>query len=481
MHEKKGRHLSQNTLADHTAAAMTTGFAAGDFDPLDVHAAVVDRMDDFEPIINALHHRDDERSRGAAEASATRWREGKSLGPLDGVPVTIKENVARKGVPMPSGHAWVEVPVSTHDSPITERLEEAGAIILGSTTMPDWGMLSSGVSSLHGVTRSPLDPNLTTGGSSAGAGAAAAAGYGPIHIGSDIGGSIRLPCTWLGLAGLKPSFGRVPLDAPYMGRCAGPLARRMADVKIAMDVISGTDDRDYSRLPRFAADDRATLSDSASDAAFDPRGLRIGVQLDAGCGEPVEPEIAATIAEAAERFAAAGAQVETVDPFIDDDLLADMDLFWRVRSWSDLRALPVEEQALILPYIQQWAQGGADVTGVKLMDCYHSVQEIRRRSVAATGSFDLVISPVSPNAAFPADQPMPYPKVNEPMGHIGFTMPYNMSEQPAATVLAGYMKDGRTIGAQISGRRFADELVMAAGTWFEQAADIPLPERTSPN
>jgi aspartyl-tRNA(Asn)/glutamyl-tRNA(Gln) amidotransferase subunit A len=469
------------SLADRSAAELAAGFAGGDFDPIEVHAAVVERMDDCEPTINALFHRDDERSRDSAAASAARWREGRPLSDLDGVPVTIKENIARRGVPLPSGHAWVEMPVADHDAPITERLEEAGAVILGSTTMPDWGMLSSGVSSLHGVTRSPLDPSLTTGGSSAGAGAAAAAGYGPIHIGSDIGGSIRLPCTWLGLAGLKPSFGRVPLDAPYLGRCAGPLARTMADVKAAMDIISAPDDRDYSRLPRFAADDAEALPGSDSTAAFDPRGLRIGVQLDAGCGVGPDAQVLSAVTEAAERFSAAGAEVMTIDAFIDDDLLHDMDLFWRVRSWADLKALPVDEQALILPYIQQWAQDGADTSGVDLMACYHSVQEIRRRTINATAEFDLVISPTAPDAAFPAEQPMPYPQVHEPMGHIGFTMPFNMSEQPAATVLAGFMDDGRTIGAQIAGRRFADELVMAAGAWFEAAAGIDLPTRSVPS
>ena len=466
------------SLADHSAAELAVAFAGGDCDPIEVHSAVVDRMDECEPIINALFHRDDERSREAAAASAARWREGRPLSDLDGVPVTIKENIARRGVPLPSGHAWVEMPVAEHDAPITQRLEEAGAVILGSTTMPDWGMLSSGVSSLHGITRSPLDPSLTTGGSSAGAGAAAAAGYGPIHIGSDIGGSIRLPCTWLGLAGLKPSFGRVPLDAPYLGRCAGPLARTMADVKAGMDIISAPDDRDYSRLPRFAADDAQSLPGSDAKGAFDPRGLRIGLQLDAGCGVAADAQVRSAITEAADRFSAAGAEVVTLDPFIDDDLLRDMDLFWRVRSWADLKALPVEEQALILPYIQQWAQDGADTSGVDLMGCYHSVQEIRRRTIAATAEFDLVISPTAPDAAFPAEQPMPYPQVHEPMGHVGFTMPFNMSEQPAATVLAGFMDDGRTIGAQIAGRRFADELVMAAGTWFEAAADLDLPTRS---
>ncbi|MGC2942354.1 MULTISPECIES: amidase [unclassified Brevibacterium] len=466
------------SLADLSAAELATGFAGGDFDPVEVHSAVVDRMDECEPTINALFHRDDERSRAAAAASAARWREGRALSGLDGVPVTIKENIARRGVPLPSGHAWVEMPVADHDAPITQRLEEAGAVILGSTTMPDWGMLSSGVSSLHGVTRSPLDPSLTTGGSSAGAGAAAAAGYGPIHIGSDIGGSIRLPCTWLGLAGLKPSFGRVPLDAPYLGRCAGPIARTMTDVKAAMDIISAPDDRDYSRLPRFAADDAPSLPGSDSKRAFDPRGLRIGLQLDAGCGVAAAAQVRSAITEAADRFSAAGAEVVTLDPYIDDDLLHDMDQFWRVRSWADLKALPVEEQALILPYIRQWAQGGADTSGVDLMGCYHSVQEIRRRTIMATAEFDLVISPTAPDAAFPAEQPMPYPQVHEPMGHIGFTMPFNMSEQPAATVLAGFMDDGRTIGAQIAGRRFADEFVMAAGAWFEAATDLDLPARS---
>ncbi len=471
--------MSTHALADATAAAMTAGFAAGDFDPLEVLAAVQQRMDECEPTINALCHRDDQRARTAAVASAKRWREGQSRGPLDGVPVTIKENISRTGVPMPSGHAWVEVPISAHDAPITERLEEAGAVIVGSTTMPDWGMLSSGVSSLHGITRSPLDPALTTGGSSAGAGSAAAAGYGPIHIGSDIGGSIRLPCTWLGLAGLKPSFGRVPLDAPYMGRCAGPLARTMADVQAAMAVISAPDDRDYTRLPRITRDEPTDPDplDTSGGGVFDQRGMRIGIHLDAGCGEAVNPEISSTIAEAAEHFAAAGAEVVPLDPFLDDELLRDMDLFWRVRSWADLRALPVTEQALILPYIRQWAQGGADVSGVRLMECYHSIQEIRRRTVAATAGFDLVLSPVAPDAAFPAEQPMPYPLADQPMGHIGFTMPYNMSEQPAATVLAGYTRDGRTVGVQISGRRFADELVMAAGSWFEQVAGPAQPVR----
>ncbi len=163
--------------------------------------------------------------------------------------MTLKENLARRGVPMPAGNAGVDPVVPGHDAPVTARVLEAGAVVLGSTVMPDWGMLSSGVSSLHGTTRSPWNPAWTTGGSSSGAGAAAAGGYGPLHVGTDIGGSIRLPGTWLGLVALKPSDGRVPLDSPYLGRVAGPLTRTVADAALLMQVISRPDVRDWTSLP----------------------------------------------------------------------------------------------------------------------------------------------------------------------------------------------------------------------------------------
>ena len=208
-----------------TAARMVAAFADRSVSPVEVHEAVQEVIGACEPVLNAFWVRDPEQSLAAARASEKRWTAGEPLGPIDGVPVTLKENLARAGVPMPSGNAGIEPVVPTANAPITDRVLESGGVVLGSTVMPDWGMLSSGVSSLHGITRSPWNPQWTTGGSSSGAGAAAAAGYGPLHVGSDIGGSIRLPGTWLGLATLKPSAGRIPLDAPYLGRCAGPLTR----------------------------------------------------------------------------------------------------------------------------------------------------------------------------------------------------------------------------------------------------------------
>jgi aspartyl-tRNA(Asn)/glutamyl-tRNA(Gln) amidotransferase subunit A len=346
------------------------------------------------------------------------------------------------------------------DAPATARVLESGGVVLGSTVMPDWGMLSSGVSSLHGITRSPWNPEWTTGGSSSGAGAAAAGGYGPLHLGTDIGGSIRLPGTWLGLTTLKPSFGRVPLDAPYLGRAAGPLTRSAADAALFMQVLSRPDVRDWSSLPPAEIDWSALTTD--------PRGLRVGLHLDAGCGVEPDPVVVEAVQRTAAVFEAAGAVVEPLAPFMTQDLLDDLDLFWRVRSWNDYHALPVEQRLKVLPYIAEWCHGGADVSGVRVIRCYQQIMQIQSRAVAATAPYDLVLSPVAPVAAFPAEQPMPFPDAGRGMWHIGFTAPYNMSGQPAATVNAGFTPDGRPLGVQISGRRFDDLGVLRAAAWFER-------------
>lgn len=468
------------TLADLSVEQLTDGFRRGGFTPVDVLDAVRERVEQCEPTLNALWWQDLGPDGGAARAAqdaAARWAAGAPLGPLDGVPVTVKENVAVRGVPMPGGHAAGDPQPAAQDAPITQRLREGGAVLFGVTVMPDWGMLSSGVSSRHGITRSPLDPRLTTGGSSSGAGAAAAAGYGPVHIGTDIGGSIRLPGTWLGLATLKPSFGRVPLDVPYLGRCAGPLARRTADVRAAMQVIGRPDARDVSELPPYTGDySRALGAGAGAGGSF--AGLRVGVHTSAGCGEETDPHVAAVTRATADALSDAGAQVVEIAPFMDAELLHDVDRFWRVRSWDTYSALPVEEQRRILPHVAQWAQAGADVPGVDLLRCYHSIQRMRSVTIDATVGVDVVLSPVAPMAAFPAEHPMPFSDPSLPMQHIGFTVPYNMSEQPASTVHAGFTPDGRTVGVQVAGRRFDDAGVLSFSQRLEELVDAPLPART---
>ncbi|MGH3659608.1 MAG: amidase, partial [Micromonosporaceae bacterium] len=379
------------------------------------------------------------------------------LGPIDGTPVTLKENIARAGVPMPAGCAGVAVTLPQTDAPITARILESGGVVLGSTVMPDWGMLSSGVSSLHGVTRSPWNPAWTTGGSSSGAGAAAAAGYGPLHVGTDIGGSLRLPGTWLGLVTLKPSFGRVPLHEPYLGRCAGPLTRTVDDTALLMSVLSQPDPRDWASLPPADLD--------WSERDLDVPGMRIALHLDAGCGEPVDPVIARAVSAAARTFESAGAHVEVLEPFLSQDLLDDLDLFWRVRSYNDYAALSPRQQRQVHPYLVQWCTAAADISGARVLECYHQINRIRARTVAATSGFDIVLSPVTPSLPFPAEQPMPYRDDGKGMKHIGFTAPYNMSGQPAASINCGFTDDGRPIGMQVAGRRFDDVGVVRAIRW----------------
>ena len=463
-------------LAGWTATQVRTAYTSRQASPVEVAEDIRTVIDAGEPTINAFWQRaDDEEILAQARASEGRWATGTPLGPLDGIPVTIKENVARAGIPMPAGCAGTEPRIPDADAPATARILESGGVVLGSTVMPDWGMLSSGVSSRHGITRSPWDPAWTTGGSSSGAGAAAAAGFGPLHVGTDIGGSIRLPGTWLGLPTLKPSAGRVPLDRPYLGRVAGPMARSVADLALFLQVLARPDARDWMSLPAPSTDwyaDLASLVDgtgglgSGGDALA---GLRVGVQVDPGCGLPVDPDVAATVEVVADAAAGAGARVERVGPWLTDRLLEDLDLFWRVRSLVDFHALPADRQERVLPFIRRWVSAGADASGERLLGCYASIMTIQERTVAVTEEFDIVLSPVAPMVAFPAEWPMPWGEGDLGMAHIGFTVPYTMSGQPAGSVNAGFTGAGKPIGVQVAGRRWDDVGVLRFMAWWESA------------
>ncbi|MGO4603159.1 amidase [Terrabacter sp. 2YAF2] len=452
---------SSGRPASLTATELVAAYASGDLSPVDALEDVAAVIEAREPELNAFWQLDLESALTAARASEQRWDRGQPAGPIDGVPVTVKENLARAGVPMPAGNAGVEPVVPTRSSPVVERVEESGGVILGATVMPDWGMLSSGVSSLHGVTRSPWNTSLTTGGSSSGAGAAAAGGYGPLHVGTDIGGSIRLPGTWLGLTTLKPSAGRVPLDTPYLGRAAGPLARSARDAALLLSVISRPDVRDWTSLP---PEDLGTV---LPPEPRDVRGLRVGLHLDAGCGLPLEPEVHRAVEAAAAVFAEAGAEVELLPPFMTPRMLHDLDEFWRVRSLADFQALSPAARERVLPFIQRWVLAVRDVDGTTVLRDYASIMALQQATVTATEPYDLVLSPVAPVTAFAADWPMPWGDEDRGMAHIGFTAPYNMSGQPAASVNCGFTRDGRTIGLQVSGRRFDDVGVLSAVDWYE--------------
>ena len=448
-------------IHDMTAGDLLAAYKTKKLSPVEAVDGVIARIEAWEPKLKALYAPDFGSARKAAKESEKRWQAGKPVGALDGVPITIKENIATKGVPVPLGTAATELVPAAADAPAAARVREAAAIILSKTTMPDYGMLSSGRSSFHPLTRNPWNLAWNPGGSSAGAGAASAAGYGPLHLGTDIGGSVRLPACWNGIFTLKPSLGRVPVDPPFFGRAVGPMTRTVADSALLMAELSKADWRDHMSLPPASIDWDAGL--------LEPKGLRIGLHLDAGSGLPVDAEVRAAIEAVGKLFEKAGAHVEPVAPFLSPDMLHLQDLFWRIRSWVDFSALSHARQNSVLPFIADWCRGGADQSGATVIRSVNNYMAIRAATVKATHPFDFVLSPVSPVPTYPAEWETPTNDVKRPLEHISFTMPYNMSEQPAASINCGYTKEGKPIGLQIAGRRFDDLGVMRISRWFETA------------
>ena len=383
------------------------------------------------------------------------------------MPVIIKENIATQGDPVPLGTAAVQLVPAAADAPPAARMREAHAIMFAKTTMPDYGMLSSGLSSFHQLARNPWDLSKGPGGSSAGGGAASAAGYGPLHIGSDIGGSLRLPASWCGIYSLKPSLGRIPIDPPYTGRAAGPMTRTVADSALMMQVLSAPDVRDTMSLP---AQDIAWASAANTTPEY-IRGKRIGLLLDAGCGLPLQPEVKAAIERAAQLLEAAGAQIVPMQPFMTQALLDGMDHFWRMRSYTDMQLLSAEQREKVLPYIRTWAESAQGMSGSEVFHASQAFHQVRVATVKATSAFDFVISPVAPHVAFAAEWASPTNDPLRPLEHIGYTVPFNMSEQPAASVNCGYTEAGLPIGLQIAGARFDDLGVLQLSRAFEQIRD----------
>lgn len=445
----------------HAASAteLLALYARGAVSPVEVARDLLDQVGRWEAALHALYAFDPDRLLAQARASEARWRRGEPRA-LDGVPCTIKENIATQGTPVPLGTAATELRPAPQDAPPAARLREAGALLLAKTTMPDYGMLSSGLSTFHPLTRNPWDLRMNPGGSSAGAAAAAAAGYGPLHLGTDIGGSIRLPAGWCGVFGLKPSLGRIPIHPPYAGRVAGPLTRRVDDAALMMRVLSLPDARDTMSLPYQAIDWHAL--------DLDIKGLRLGLLLDAGWGLPVEPQTRAAIEAAARVFEQAGAVVEPLAAFSTREMADGLDRFWRMRSWLDISALPAAQRDKVLPYIRRWVDCGARLGAAEVFHGYSQMGALREAAVAACAPFDFVLSPVSPVPTFAAEWASPLNDPERPFEHIAFTLPYNMSEQPAASVPCAHTADGLPIGLQLIGKRHDDLGVLRLARAWER-------------
>lgn len=459
------------SLHDLSAVELLALYRTRQLSPVEYIDAVLAHIERWEPQLCALYAHDPQRAREQARQSEARWMRAAPRGELDGVPVTIKELIATTGDPIPQGSAATLLQPATCDAPPAARMAEAGAILLGKTTVPDFGMLSSGLSSFHKLARNPWDLRMNPGGSSAGAASAAAAGYGPLHIGTDIGGSVRLPAGWCGLVGFKPSLGRIPIDPYFTGRCAGPMTRTLDDAALMMKHLARPDWRDATSLPPTDLDWDIRPADVC--------GLRIGLQLDPGCGLQPEAEVRAAVAAAAQRFAEAGAEIIEVRPILDRDLLDGLDKFWRARLWAELENLPRERQAQVLPYIFQWAEGGASISGADAVRGFNRTFEMRRRAAEQFQGIDFLLSPTNQIAAFPAEWASPTNDPAAPFEHIGFPVPWNMSEQPALSINCDFTASGMPIGLQIVGPRFADVEVLRLGktweTWRGPVSHWPQP------
>ena len=392
--------------------------------PLEYWQAVEARIEAFEPSVNALYAYDPQSARAQAAASTDRWAKGETLGALDGIPVSLKELIATKGQPVPLGTKAVELVPAEADAPIAARLREDGAILYAKTTCPDYGMLSSGLSSFHKLSRNPWDISQNPGGSSAGAASAGAASYGTLHIGTDIGGSVRLPAGWTGLFGFKPSQGRIPVDPYFTGRCAGPMARTVVDAAYSMATLSRPDWRDGTSLPPNDID--------WMDLDIDVKGLKIGLMLDAGCGLAVDAEVRDAVITAAKLLEAAGAIIVPVEPVMTRQMLDGLDDFWRARFWGDIAPMAQERRDTILPYIYEWAKGGADVSGVRAVFGFNQTMEMRKTCGRVFHAVDVVLSPTNPIVSYPAEWASPTNDPAKPFEHIAFTVPGNMSDEPGS-------------------------------------------------
>lgn len=449
---------------DHTdIAALSEAYRSGATTPEQVLDDTLARIADCNPAINALAFVDADGARAAAAASATRWAAGAPLSTLDGVPVTIKDSINATGMPWRHGCAANrDLPHAGVDAPPTARLKEAGAVIVGKTTMPDFGMMAAGVSSLYGITRNPWHLSRSTGGSSSGAGASLAAGIGYGSVGSDIAGSVRLPAGHCGVVALKPTQGRIPHLAPSTMRSAGPMARTVDDVIALYDILTRPDARDlWSLAPEGGQTSREPLS---------PEGLRIGVLTELSPGFGADTAVAAVVQAAAAALRGAGATVTAMAPVFTEDPYPALDRLFQVRAVTELHSIPAERRDEVHPVIRAWCAPAADYTGAEFSRDSESVARSAETMRAACAAFDFVVAPVIPMVGFAASDCGA--DEAQPLAHCGFTAWANQTGAPASAVCFGFAPDAgqqMPVGVQVIGPRFADREVLRLTRWLETA------------
>ncbi|MPZ63147.1 MAG: amidase [Propionibacteriales bacterium] len=462
-------------LADWTATELTAGYRAGSVSPVEATRAALDRIERYDTTYNAYCLVDPDRALAQARESEARWSAGEPIGPLDGVPTSIKDLLLTQGWPTLRGSLNISPDQEwSVDAPATARLRESGAVLLGKTTTPELGWKGVTDNPLTGVTRNPWDPSRTPGGSSGGAATAVALGMGALAIGTDGGGSVRIPAGFSGVVGMKMTYGRVPhYPASPFGTLAhvGPMSWSVDDAALMLDVITGFDPRDWSALEPPSASYVSSLRAGVA-------GLRVAYSADLGYVD-VDPEIADLVSSAVDVLASLGAEVEAADPGFTDPVEAYHAL-WFSGVAKVTEHLTPDQRARMDPALREVCEMGAGLSALDYLGATAERMVLGRLMGEFHERFDLLVTPTLPLAAFEAGLEAPSgwgsPRWTS---WTPFSYPFNMTQQPAVSVPCGFTSAGLPAGLQIVGPRHADGRVLAAAKAYQDAASW-LGKRSSP-
>ncbi|MDP9469704.1 MAG: amidase [Chloroflexota bacterium] len=463
---------SDTDLCAVSATELAAAYRTRRLSPVEVTEAVLARIERVDPVLNAFVTVTTDLARATAREAEFAFASGSVRGPLDGVPVTIKDLVPTKGVRTTSGSHIYADHIPTEDAPIVERLRAGGAVILGKTTVPEFGWKSPTTSPLLGPTRNPWNPERTSAGSSGGAGVAVATGMGPLATGSDGGGSIRQPASFCGVVGLKPTFGLVPNYPPGSVEtfgADGPMSRTVRDAAALLRLMAGYDPRDPLSVP-------APTVDYVAACDGDLRGRRIAWSQDLGYAA-VDPEVRAICEAAVDRFGDLGCEIETADPGWTDPYELFHTLFYGLVGGAVDRFLP-EWTGRLDPGLEQIVEIGRNLTAFDVAQANLARNELRQTAQRFFERFDLLLTPTMTLPPFPIGIDFPPEVGGKPvtgMQWTAFTFPFNLTGQPAASVPAGWTRDGLPVGLQVVGRRWEDALVLRACAAFE--AVLPWADR----
>jgi aspartyl-tRNA(Asn)/glutamyl-tRNA(Gln) amidotransferase subunit A len=458
-----GHRILTDDLCQYSSAQLRQLYLKRIASPIDVASAILDRIDHLNPRFNIFSYIDPETTIEMARRSEARWQRGRPLGPGDGIPATIKDNMHVIGWPRRCGSLTIpETSKSSFDSACVARLREAGCVFLGKTTTPEFAWKGVTDSPLLGMTRNPWNPALTPGGSSGGAAVAAALGMGAWHLASDAAGSIRIPAAFCGVQGFKPTFGIVPNfpASPFSGLGHhGPLARDVSDLAAIMTVISRPDRRDATACPPGTIDFSVPLEDGL-------RGKMIGY-VKGGFG--TDPDIVELIDKALIEFERLGARIEEIELEL-SDARDQIENYWSVGCALLMDSIPPNEQGLVDPGIAERARRGRDMTAA-----HFRASELDRESLASSLNLlhehhDFIVTPAVPVQAFPTGHDVPPGSdYHNWIDWTPFTYPFNLTQQPAISVACGLTAKRLPAGLQIVGPRFSDLSVLRAAQTFETA------------